>query len=148
MPRIRPILHFLLCLTSASAAATPVHQATGFKLVEPSAEAIVVWTRVTRDPAAAAADRPLPRVTVVDAATGEERAPRDNAMYPRGRPRIAVPDGADWGSIRGAAIGAAGQTRVRHRAAGETAWRETPWIVFLDLLNHDPHQLKELFAII
>ncbi len=127
MPRIRPTLHFLLCLTSASAAAAPVHQATGFKLVEPSAEAIVVWTRVTRDPAAAAADRPLPRVTVVDAATGEERAPRDNAMYPRGRPRIAFPDGADWGSIRGAAIGVAGQTRVRHRAAGETAWRETPW---------------------
>ncbi|MFM9078989.1 MAG: hypothetical protein ACKOTE_02435, partial [Opitutaceae bacterium] len=124
-PRLPLPLFFLL--TSLGAAPAPVHQATGLKLVEPSADSVLVWTRVTRDPAAAGTDRPLPRVTVIDPASGEERPLRDNAMYPRGRPRVVFPEGADWGSIRGAAIGASGQTRVRYRAAGETVWRETAW---------------------
>ncbi|MFM8336729.1 MAG: alkaline phosphatase D family protein [Opitutaceae bacterium] len=120
-------LPLFLFFASLGAAPAPVHQATGFKLLEPSADSVLVWTRVTRDPAAVGAARPLPQVTVVDAASGEERTLRDNAMYPRGRPREVFPEGSDWGSIRGAAIGAAGQTRVRHRTAGETGWRETAW---------------------
>ncbi|MEY4090304.1 MAG: hypothetical protein RJB55_2575, partial [Verrucomicrobiota bacterium] len=124
-PRL-PLPLFLL-LATVGAAPAPVHQATGFKLVEPSVDSVLVWTRVTRDPAAAGIDRPLPKVTIIDAASGEERPLRDNAMYPRGRPRVVFPEGTDWGSIRGAAIGAPGQTRVRYRVKGENTWRETPW---------------------
>ena len=124
-PRL-PLFAFLLP-TLLGAAPAPVHQATGFKIVEPSAETVLIWTRITRDPAAAGADRPLPKVTIIDAASGEERALRDNAMYPRGRPRVVFPEGSDGSSIRGAAMGAPGETRVRYRAAGESAWLETPW---------------------
>jgi len=124
-PRL-PLPLFLL-LATVGATPAPVHQATGFKLIEPSAESVLVWTRVTRDPEAAGIERPLPKVTIIDAASGEERPLRDNAMYPRGRPRVVFPEGTDWGSIRGAAIGAPGQTRVRYRVKGENTWRETPW---------------------
>ncbi|MCE2863977.1 MAG: alkaline phosphatase D family protein [Opitutaceae bacterium] len=97
-PRL-PLFAFLLP-TLLGAAPAPVHQATGFKIVEPSAETVLIWTRITRDPAAAGADRPLPKVTIIDAAAGEERAPRDNAMYPRGRPRMVFPERSDLQGLR------------------------------------------------
>jgi alkaline phosphatase D len=123
--------HLLSCLVallpSLVSGAPAVHQATGFKVTEPATTSISVWTRVTRDAEAAAADRPLPRVTVIDRTTGKEQALKDNAAYPDARPNIVFPPASDWGSIRGAAIGASGQTRVRYRAAGAEIWLETPW---------------------
>lgn len=127
MLTIRAAVPLILLVATLGASPAPVHQATGFKLLEPSNDSILIWTRVTRDPVAAGTDRPLPRVTVIDPASGEVRTPKDNAMYPRGRPQVQFPPGADWGSIRGAAIGAAGQTRVRYRVSGQPDWRETPW---------------------
>ncbi len=123
----------LALLASASAAAgaaepsTRVFQATGIKISEPTATSVAIWTRVTRDASRAADDRPVPRLRLVDRETGQEQPLRDNAAYPHARPVVEFPPGADLGSIRGAALGTAGQTRVRYRRAGETAWTDTPW---------------------
>jgi len=103
------------------------HQATGLKLTEPTATGITVWTRITRDAERTADDRPLPITQIFDRTTGESIRLRDNAAYPNGRPVITFPSGADLGSIRGAAVGAPGQTRVRYRCAGQSEWFSTPW---------------------
>ena len=52
---------------------------------------------------------------------------KDNATYVNARAEVTYPAGADITSIRGAAPGAPGETRVRYRAAGAAAWSETPW---------------------
>lgn len=105
------------------------HQATGIKLTEPTASSVTVWTRITRDADRAPDDGPLPITHLFDRTTGKEVPLRKDAAFPNARPVITYPPGADLGSIRGAAIGAAGQTRVRYRPAGSpaTAWTETPW---------------------
>lgn len=123
-------MHFrgpLLCLTLLSS--TYAHQATGIKLTEPTADSVTVWTRLTRDAQRAPDDGPLPITKLFDRATGKEVPLKDNATYARTRPEVTFPAGANLGSIRGAAIGAPGQTRVRYRIAGTptATWTETPW---------------------
>ena len=86
-----------------------------------------MWTRITRDAERAADDRPLPITQIFDRTTGEALRLRDNAAYPNGRPVITFPADVDLGSIRGAAVGAPGQTRVRYRRAGQNAWSSTAW---------------------
>ncbi|MBI5766371.1 MAG: alkaline phosphatase D family protein [Verrucomicrobia bacterium] len=108
-------------------AAQPVHQATGIKIVETTPTSAVVWTRLTRDADRAPDDGPLPVTHLFDRTTGKEIPLRDNATYANARPEITFPPGADLGSIRGAAIGATGETRVRYRAAGTASWSETAW---------------------
>lgn len=103
------------------------HQATGIKITEPTATSVNVWTRITRDGERIADDGPLPITKIFDRTTGKEIALRDNANYANGRPEITFPPGVDLGSIRGAAIGAAGQTRARYRAAGAEVWSTTEW---------------------
>ncbi len=110
-----------------AAGATPVYQATGLKISEPTATSVTIWTRVTRDAARAAEDRPVPKLRVLDRQTGKEIPLKDNTMFPTGRPVIDYPAGADRSSIRGAAIGAPGQTQVRYRVAGSSAWTTTDW---------------------
>ena len=117
----------LFSLFAVLGAAAQAYQATGFKLTEPTATGITVWTRITRDAERAADDRPLPITQIFDRTTGAALRLRDNAAYPEGRPVITFPAGADLGSIRGAAIGAPGQTRVRYRRAGQTTWVDTDW---------------------
>jgi len=104
-----------------------VFQATGIKICEPTATTATVWTRLTREAERAPDDRPLPITHIFDRTTGNEIALKDNAAYPNGRPVITFPEGADLGSIRGAVAGTNGQTRVRHRAAGTSAWISTAW---------------------
>ena len=118
-----------LALLSSALFAAPAHQATGIKLTEPTATGVVVWTRTTRDGERAPDDGPLPITKITDRTTGKELPLKDNLAYPNGRPEITYPPGADLGSIRGAAIGAPGQTRVRYRIAGAAAvaWSETAW---------------------
>ncbi len=103
------------------------HQATGFKISEPTATTATIWTRVTRDATRAADDRPVPIVRVLHRETGRELPLRDNTMFTDGRPVVTFAPGSDLGSIRGATPGAAGQTRVRYRAAGSAAWTTTAW---------------------
>ena len=120
----------LLAVASASAlgaAQREVYQATGIKIVEPTATTATIWTRLTRDAVRAADDRPLPILRVFDAKTGEALKIKDNAAFPGARVEVAFPPGADLGSIRGAAVGASGQTRVRYRAQGAASWSETAW---------------------
>ncbi|MBL9185934.1 MAG: alkaline phosphatase D family protein [Opitutaceae bacterium] len=122
---MKPHLAFLFLLCPALAIAA--HQATGIKIVEPTDTAAVVWTRITRDAQRAPDDGPLPILRVVHRQTGAVQPIRDNAAYPQGRPEVSFPPGAGLDSIRGAAIGAPGQTRVRHRAAGARDWITSPW---------------------
>ena len=102
-------------------------QATGIKIVEPTATSATIWTRLTRDATRAADDRPLPITQIFDRTTGELLPLKNNAAYPNGRPVITFPTGTDLGSIRGAAIGTGGQTRVRYRAVGASGWTTTEW---------------------
>ncbi|MEO6246016.1 MAG: alkaline phosphatase D family protein, partial [Opitutaceae bacterium] len=102
-------------------------QATGIKLTEPTATTITVWTRTTRDAERVPDDGPLPITKIFDRTTGAPLRLRDNAAYPNGRIEISFSPGIDYGSIRGAAIGAPGQTRVRYRAAGQAEWAATAW---------------------
>lgn len=121
--RAVPVFSLFVALVAVAGA----HQATGLKLTEPTATGITVWTRITRDAERMADDRPLPITQILDRTTGESIRLRDNAAYPNGRPVITFPAGADLGSIRGAAVGAPGQTRVRYRRAGQSEWFSTPW---------------------
>lgn len=139
LPQLRRVRSNLLALLSIAALAfglpstpaaespAPVHQATGIKITEPTATTVSIWTRITRDAERAPDDGPLPITHIFNRTTGAELPLRDNAAYPNGRPVIAFPPGADLGSIRGAAIGAAGQTRVRYRATGNSEWSATAW---------------------
>ena len=102
-------------------------QATGIKISEPTATTVSIWTRVTRDASRASDSRPLPILQMFDKTNGKELAIKDNAIFPNGRPVVEFAPGSDLGSIRGAAIGATGQTRVRYRVAGNTSWEETAW---------------------
>ena len=111
--------------------ATPAfaHQATGIKLTEPTSDSITVWTRLTRDAERAPDEGPLPVTKLFDRTSGKEAPLKDNATYTNARPEVTFPPGANLGSIRGAAIGALGQTRVRYRPVGTPAarWIETAW---------------------
>lgn len=116
-------------LNAALVASAQAHQATGIKVTEPTASGVTIWTRVTRDAARARDDGPLPITKLFDRSSGKEVPLVDNATYTNARPVISFPPGADLGSIRGAAVGAQGQTRVRYRASGTAAteWTETAW---------------------
>jgi len=116
------VVFFAAVLTQAFA-----HQATGIKLTEPTTDSITVWTRITRDAERAPDDGPLPTTKLFDRTTGKEIPLRDNETYTHARPEVTYPPGSDLGSIRGAAIGAPGQTRVRYRAAGAGDWASTAW---------------------
>ncbi|MDP3070371.1 MAG: alkaline phosphatase D family protein [Opitutaceae bacterium] len=117
----------LAALLLSPSLAIAAHQATGIKLVEPTADRVTVWTRITRDAQRAPDEGPLPILRVVHRQTGAVQPIRDNAAYPQGRPEVSFPPGASLATIRGAAIGARGQTRVRHRAAGTRDWITSPW---------------------
>lgn len=117
----------LITATLGRAAAPAVYQATGFKLCEPTATSVVVWTRVTKAADRAPDDGPLPIIKLFNRETGKAVPMRDNASYTNARPEVELPPGVDWNAIRGAAVGAPGQTRVRYRAAGTTAWSESEW---------------------
>jgi alkaline phosphatase D len=109
------------------ALAAEVHQATGFKVVNVTSTAADIWTRVTLRAAANPADAPLPRVEAFELATGKPVALRDNRAFPDTRVVVHMPDGLELGAAAGAAPAATGQTRVRYRIQGATAWSETPW---------------------
>lgn len=115
----------LLAVLLTGADAAP--QATGIKIVETTATGAVIWTRLTRDAQRAPDDGPLPITKLFDRTTGKEIPLRDNATYANARPVITFPPGADLGSIRGAAIGANGQTRVRYRPTSGDDWTATAW---------------------
>ena len=116
-------------LNAALTAPAQAHQATSIKVTEPTTSGVTIWTRVTRDAARAPDDGPLPLTKLFDRTSGKEVPLVDNATYTDARPVISFPPGADLGSIRGAAVGAQGQTRVRYRATGAPAavWTETEW---------------------
>ena len=116
-----------LCFFAAAFTSAFAHQATGIKLTEPTADSITVWTRITRDAERAPDDGPLPTTKLFDRASGKEVPFKDNETYTHARAEITFPPGSDLGSIRGAAPGARGQTRVRYRTAGQSAWASTPW---------------------
>ncbi len=117
---------FFAALSSALSGLA-AQQATGIKITEPTATSVSVWTRVTRDAERISDDGPLPITKIFDRTSEKEIPLRDNASYTNGRPVITFPPGVDLGSIRGAASGTAGQTRVRYRATGATAWSSTEW---------------------
>ena len=103
----------LVSLLAAQNAPAVAHQATGIKLTEPTADSVTVWTRLTRDPERAPDDGPLPLTKLFNRTTGKEVPLKDNATYSDTRPEITYPPGANLGNLRGAALGAPGQTRVR-----------------------------------
>ena len=55
------------------------HQATGIKLTEPTADSIIVWTRITRDAQRVPDEGPLPSTKLFDRTSGQEIPYKDNA---------------------------------------------------------------------
>jgi alkaline phosphatase D len=127
---LRPLAPCSVLLLSAlfrADAAEAAHQATGIKLSEPTADSVVVWTRITRAAESVPADGPLPTTRLFNRTTGAPSPFKDNATYVNARAEVTYPAGVDLNSIRGAAPGAPGETRVRYRPVGTSAWSETPW---------------------
>jgi alkaline phosphatase D len=117
----------MLTVVASRSAEPAVYQATGIKLSEPTATSILVWTRTTRDADRVPDNGPLPSIKLFRRDTGAPVPLKDNATYRNARPVVEFPAGSDLGSIRGAAIGAPGQTRVRYRPAGTGNWSTTAW---------------------
>lgn len=117
-----PVLLTGTMFADAGAADTAVHQATGMKVCEVEAHAAIVWTRLTRNPAPASVDNPLPIVTY----GGKERGSAESNR-PDEKPVVTFHEGITLEELPGAAPGASGQTRVRYRARGRTEWQSTLW---------------------
>jgi len=122
-----PFAALLVALATPLVFAAGVYQGTGIKLSEPTATGVVVWARLTQAAEAVPADGPLPVTRLFHRKTGAAVPFKDNATYTATRPEVVFPPGVDLTSIRGAVAGAAGQVQVRHRIAGTSAWRATPW---------------------
>ena len=112
----------LLLFGLVSGAAQAAHQATGIKICEVDTRSAIIWTRLTRNAEHVSVDGPLPVITYSGKKRGgtEENRPDD-------KPTVQFPEGATVETLQGAAPGAAGQTRVRYRARGQTDWQNTPW---------------------
>lgn len=113
-----------ILLTATLAAAQ--HQATGIRIGEVTDSTAVVWTRLTKNPERIGFDGPVPIVRYRDPDTGALVTNEENRNRTR-PPVVTYPDGATIDTIQGACPGARGDVRVLYRAAGSTAWSETPW---------------------
>jgi alkaline phosphatase D len=121
------LLALLVTVAASMRGAEAAHQATGIKISEPTPDSVVIWTRVSRSAEPVPADGPLPTTRLFNRTTGAPIAFKDNATYVNARAEVTYPPGVDLSSIRGAAAGAPGETRVRYRVAGGGEWSETPW---------------------
>jgi alkaline phosphatase D len=129
--RVRLAALAALLLTAASTWAEGPYFATGIRIGEVDATSAIVWTRLTRDAMAVPAGGPMPVVKYANDAG--EIVPETNRRDPKLTPQVSFPgiEAASHaeavGQLEGAAPGAAGEVRVRYRAAGVEEWGETAW---------------------
>ena len=120
-------LPLLAACASERAAAPPdgPYQTTGIKILEPTQDSAIVWTRTTASATRVGQEGGMPVIRYKDAETGEiienpNSGRRHEAVGP-------FPDGEEVHRFEGGTPGAEGETRVRYRKQGETAWKETDW---------------------
>lgn len=104
----------LISLVTMLPAAGP-YQATGFKVGEMTQNSAIVWTRLTANEKPNPGDAPLVKIEYVE---GRGRQAVKEVTYP---------NGSDVSTIRYAAPGTAGQTRVLYRAKGTEQWMSSGW---------------------
>ena len=112
-------------LSVMSAVANPPHQANGIKIGEVDQSSAIVWTRLTRNAEANSTDAPWFDIEYEKA--GFVRA--SDAKFLREKVvGVRYDEGAESADdIQWAVPGTPGQTRVRYRSSGESAWQETEW---------------------
>jgi alkaline phosphatase D len=106
--------------TCGFAAASEVYQATGLKVGEVTPNSAIVWTRLTSRPERNPSDGPRVEIQYVDERQNQQR--REGTVE-----AVVYPPGITVDDLREAVPGAAGQTRVRYRVAGEPEWMQTSW---------------------
>lgn len=108
---------------------TGPYQATGIKIGEITPSEAVIWTRLTRLPEQVGRDAPLPEFLY--------RVPGEGELQPAGPtlssregwvPVVIYPEGSSIETIRDAAVGSSGETRVLYRQAGGETWASTAWL--------------------
>lgn len=131
MKRVHGAVLAVLLLGAANAPAAGPYFGTGIKIGEVDMDSAIVWVRLTAAPGPVPLDGPLPKVVYRDA-DGEEHED-DGRRNPAWTPLVAFPgtgetdEAAAVMKLEGAVPGMAGEVRVRYRAAGTEAWRETDW---------------------
>jgi alkaline phosphatase D len=109
-------------------APTAPFQATGVKIGEITPSEAIIWTRLTHLAEPISTDAPVPEILYQ--APGEEELQEDipGRFHPHDWvPVVIYPEGSSIETIRSAAIGAPGETRVVYRKADENTWASTDW---------------------
>ncbi len=96
------------------------YQATGFKIGEVTPHSAILWTRVTARPERNPSD--LPGVEIRYVGGKQNKGGRRGTVE-----SVTFAPGATADDLPEVAPGAAGQTRVRCRVAGESEWNSTGW---------------------
>lgn len=97
-----------------------VHHATGIKIGEVTPTSAIVWTRLTLNEQRNPTDGPMVTIRYVNNEFDKNRR--------KGKVEAVVyPDGVTADSLREAAPGAAGETRVRFRPKATGEWKTTDW---------------------
>ena len=110
----------LWLFSAATVVADEVYQATGMKIGEVTPHSAIVWTRLTKYEQRNPSKGPQVVVKYTEQeGPGNRRAGEVAA--------IEYPEGKTVDDLRGAAPGAAGETRVRYRPVGRGAWQNTSW---------------------
>jgi alkaline phosphatase D len=110
-------------------ATTGPFQATGIKIGEITPSEAIIWTRLTRLAEPISTDAPVPEILY--RAPGEEELQEDipGRFHPHDWvPVVTYPEGSSIETIRSAAIGAPGETRVVYRRADGDTWASTAWV--------------------
>ncbi len=98
---------------------------TGIKIGEVTQDGVIVWARLTANPARVGNDAPMPDFEYKDPKTGEMKK---RSGRPDASPIVIYPEGYDVNNIQGATPGKDGMARLSYRETGQEKWTQTEWI--------------------
>ncbi len=114
-----------VCASGRAAAETDgAHQTTGIKILEPTQDSAVVWTRTTANAERVGKGGGEPAFRYRHTETGEIV---DGAAGEPHEPIGPFPEIDAVNRFEGAVAGAEGETRVRYRKRGTQRWQTTDW---------------------
>lgn len=115
--------------STSEASSTGPYQATGIKIGEITPSEAVIWTRLTRLPQPVSPDAPGPEFLYQAPGEAELQEDIPGRFHPHDWvPVVIYPEGSSIETIRDAAIGTSGETRVVYRQAGGETWASTAWL--------------------
>jgi len=113
---------FVLSLPVLLPGAEGPYQATGFKVGEVTDTAAIVWTRLTLHEERNPTDAPMVKIKLVGKQSGDTGKDKRRRLA-----RVVYPGGSSVATIRDAAPGAPGQTRVLYSLRDGGERRQTEW---------------------